>query len=203
MYKNPADLGINYQPQLVNAGFLRWTVAFSLSCLEAPRIPSLRCSFAPDDSRLLISGVDEEQLGRFFIIHFLRSMVVSGSPKRWDRWHSPSPNWQEQYHLYTTEKVLAFWGVICYLPPFRGTRNNYWLDPVLKECITTIFPIKKGDSLTEFDTWNMVCLLTFSEMPPPKMVSRVPRKWEYSKINHVFTNLFFKWNLIMKTRCDG
>ena len=30
------------------------------------------------------------------------SMVVSGSPKRWDRWHSPSPNWQEKNHLYTT-----------------------------------------------------------------------------------------------------
>ena len=39
-------------------------------------------------------------------------MVVSGSRKRWDRWHSPSPNWQYIpliYHLYT------FWGVICYL----------------------------------------------------------------------------------------
>ena len=23
-------------------------------------------------------------------------------PNRWDRWHSPSPNWQEKYHLYTT-----------------------------------------------------------------------------------------------------
>ncbi len=23
--------------------------------------------------------------------------------------------------------VLAFWGVICYLPPFTGTRNNHWL----------------------------------------------------------------------------
>ena len=44
----------------------------------------------------------------------LESMVVSGSPKRWDRWHSPSPNWQEKYHLYTTYIpliVLAFWGV--------------------------------------------------------------------------------------------
>ena len=32
------------------------------------------------------------------------SMVVSGSPKRWDRWHSPSPNWQYIlpliYHLH-------------------------------------------------------------------------------------------------------
>ena len=27
------------------------------------------------------------------------------------------------YHLY-----IAFWGVICYLPPFTGTRNNHWLD---------------------------------------------------------------------------
>ena len=26
----------------------------------------------------------------------------NGSRKRWDRWHSPSPNWQEKYHLYTT-----------------------------------------------------------------------------------------------------
>ena len=25
-----------------------------------------------------------------------------GSRKRWDRWHSPSPNWQVFYHLYTT-----------------------------------------------------------------------------------------------------
>ena len=27
------------------------------------------------------------------------------------------------YHLY-----IAFWGVICRLPPFRGTRNNHWTD---------------------------------------------------------------------------
>ncbi len=26
------------------------------------------------------------------------------------------------YHLY-----IAFWGVICYLPPFTGTRNNHWI----------------------------------------------------------------------------
>ena len=38
-------------------------------------------------------------------------MVVSGSPKRWDRWHSPSPNWQHIplgsiYHLYTPETTI-------------------------------------------------------------------------------------------------
>ena len=27
---------------------------------------------------------------------------------------------------YIPHIVLAFWGVICYLPPFRGTRNNHW-----------------------------------------------------------------------------
>ena len=41
-------------------------------------------------------------------------MVVSGSPKRWDRWHSPSPNWQEKYHLYTT-----------YILPSGGLYNPY------------------------------------------------------------------------------
>ena len=50
------------------------------------------------------------------------SMVVSGSPKRWDWWHSPSPNWQ-----YIPLIVLASWGVICYLPPFRGTKNHDWM----------------------------------------------------------------------------
>ena len=48
--------------------------------------------------------------GPNFLSFAILSMVVSGSPKRWDRWHSPSPNWQEKYHLYTTEKVLAFVG---------------------------------------------------------------------------------------------
>ena len=48
----------------------------------------------------------------------------AGSPKWWDRWHI-IPNWQYIpliYHLYI---YIAFWGVICYLPPFRGTRNNH------------------------------------------------------------------------------
>ena len=37
-------------------------------------------------------------------------------PLKGGRWHIPSPNWQYIpliYHLY-----IAFWGVICYLPPF-------------------------------------------------------------------------------------
>ena len=38
-------------------------------------------------------------------------MVVSGSPKRWDRWHSPSPNWQGKYHLYTTYSPCLLGGL--------------------------------------------------------------------------------------------
>ena len=51
------------------------------------------------------------------------SMVVSGSPKRWDRWHFWSPNWQEKYHLYTTYSPCRTWGVknATFFPPFRGT----------------------------------------------------------------------------------
>ncbi len=30
------------------------------------------------------------------------------------------------YTTYIPLIVLAFWGVICYLPPFRGIRNNHW-----------------------------------------------------------------------------
>ena len=41
------------------------------------------------------------------------SMVVSGSPNRWDRWHFWSPNCyvQEKYHLYTTYIPCRTWGV--------------------------------------------------------------------------------------------
>ena len=46
--------------------------------------------------------------GWFIGVRILISMVVFGSRKRWDRWHSPSPNWQ-----YIPLIFLAFWGVIC------------------------------------------------------------------------------------------
>ncbi len=51
-------------------------------------------------------------------------MVVSGSHKRWDRWHSPSPNWQYIHHLYTT-----------YILPSGGLYATYHL---LGEPETTI-----------------------------------------------------------------
>ena len=38
-------------------------------------------------------------------------MVVSGSPKRWDRWHSPSPFVGSKNTTYIPLIVLAFWGV--------------------------------------------------------------------------------------------
>ena len=38
------------------------------------------------------------------------------------RWHSPSTNWQEKYHLYTLPNLG---GYMLPIPPFRGTRNNH------------------------------------------------------------------------------
>ena len=51
-------------------------------------------------------------------------MVVEMVPLKGGRWHIIP-----QLAVYTTYIpliVLAFWGVICYLPPFRGARNNHW-----------------------------------------------------------------------------
>ena len=76
----------------------------------------------------------------------------NGSPKfkRWDRWHSPSPNWQEKYHLYTTYILPSGYkwyisGIYCQLgdglchlpiPPFKGTISttidNHWVLRVFK-----------------------------------------------------------------------
>ena len=36
-------------------------------------------------------------------------------PLKGGRWHCPSPNWQEKYHLLSIYHLyIAFWGVICY-----------------------------------------------------------------------------------------
>ena len=50
-------------------------------------------------------------------------MVVEMVPVKGGRWHIIP-----QLAVYTTDIYLyiAFWGVICYLPPFMGTRNNHW-----------------------------------------------------------------------------
>ena len=49
----------------------------------------------------------EKWLVKSLMFDPFQSIVVSASPKRWDRWHSPSPNWQEKYHLYIPLIVLA------------------------------------------------------------------------------------------------
>ena len=47
-------------------------------------------------------------------------------PVKGGRWHIIPLCWQEKYHLYTTY-MLPSSGVICYPPPFTGTRNNHWV----------------------------------------------------------------------------
>ena len=55
------------------------------------------------------------------------SIVVSGSPKRWDRWYIIP-----QLAVYTTYIPLIVlaepggWKMLP-IPPFMGTRNNHWL----------------------------------------------------------------------------
>ena len=39
---------------------------------------------------------------------------VPGAKVGWDRWHSPSPNWQEKCHLFTTYSPCLLGGPICY-----------------------------------------------------------------------------------------
>ena len=58
-----------------------------------------------------------------------------GSPKRWDRWHSPSPNWQ-----YIPLIVLAFvWGVICYRSHLLGEPGSQ----PLKITVTSSPPLSR------------------------------------------------------------
>ena len=77
-----------------------------------------------------------------FTIHFggfplngvnVSSMVVFGSRKRWDRWHSPSPNWQEKYHLYTTYSPCLLGG---YMLPTTFYGNQ-------KQPLNIQYPVKQ------------------------------------------------------------
>ena len=60
------------------------------------------------------------------LILSIYSMVVSGSPKRWDRWHIIPQLAGMSYHLYTTYSPCLLGGYMLPIPPFRGTRNNQW-----------------------------------------------------------------------------
>ena len=63
--------------------------------------------------------------GRVWLEDFWKTRVIQWlflAPLNGGRWHIIP-----QLAVYTTYIpliVLAFWGVICDLPPFRGTRNN-------------------------------------------------------------------------------
>ena len=63
--------------------------------------------------------------------HRALSMVVSGSPKRWDRWqHIVHSKIGRKYTTYiplkfTTYSPCLLGGYMLPIPPFRGTRNNH------------------------------------------------------------------------------
>ena len=45
------------------------------------------------------------------------------------------------HHLY-----IAFWGVICHLPPIKGTRNNHWISSHMFLILVLLFPYSEGTS---------------------------------------------------------
>ena len=131
-YVKPPPSGVWLVGWLVGWLWFCW-LGCGCGCLKPLRVCHERCQDAafirwsfmqPWDPQMVEGKIRDAKLPSISKVD-CHSMVVSGSPKRWDRWHSPSPNWQYIpliYHLY-----IAFWGVICYLPPFRGTRNNHWV----------------------------------------------------------------------------
>ena len=52
--------------------------------------------------------------GTTFVFYFFGSVINQWLflvPLKGGRWHSPSPNWQEKYHLYTIYSPCRTWGV--------------------------------------------------------------------------------------------
>ena len=53
-------------------------------------------------------------------------MVVELVPLKGGRDYITPPE-RKDYKWYISGIFPANWGIICYLPPFRGTRNNHWI----------------------------------------------------------------------------
>ena len=126
--------------------FFGWMYPSKHNCLEIPRIPTFL------ESEFLTSLQQQRNKQKTY------KSYRCGTYNQWlflvplkgGRWHSPSPNWQYIpliYHLY-----IAFWGVICYLPPFRGTRNNHWYKSYKLEELSTKSPNNK--LLTSSHFWK-------------------------------------------------
>ena len=90
---------------------------------------------------------------------FSQSMVVSGSPKRWDRWHSPSPIGRKNA-TYVPLIVLAEPGgrYMLPIPPFRGTRNNnHWVSHEFSTGLAIYSP-KSWHGWLENPSWMSRCI---------------------------------------------
>ena len=113
-------------------------------------------------------------------------------PLKGGRWHIIP-----QLAVYTTYIpliVLAFWRVICYLPPFRGTRNNHWfIHPHRSSWPWTPFQLRfapftwsspwpwvgrhpqVGNKITDWG-WCIWIYQLFKQMPSPKLTASLPLK---------------------------
>ena len=65
--------------------------------------------------------------------------------------------------------VLAFWGVICYLPPFRGTRYNHWSEQEIVKVPKRF--CSKSVSIGNFETVQM----GLKNLYTPEILTWIPR----------------------------
>ena len=81
-------------------------------CTVPPKLPSLVDKYAIHWA----SGNEERRPACETYLQWLFLVPVKGG-----RWHSPSPNWQEKCHLYTTYGPCLLRGYMLPIPPFTGT----------------------------------------------------------------------------------
>ena len=62
------------------------------------------------------------------LIFFLQIQWLFLVPLKGGRWHSPSPNWQEKYHLYTTCSPCLLVGYMLPIPTFYGVPSSTTID---------------------------------------------------------------------------
>ena len=95
-------------------------------------------------------------------------MVVFGSRKRWDRWHSPYPNWQLIYHLTPSGGLYAT------DPTFYGNQKQ---PLILGSYSPPACPLKRPAMKTSsFDLMEKRITRVIPDLPVPYILNQAPRQ---------------------------
>ena len=79
--------------------------------------------------------------------------------------------------------IIAFWGVICYLPPFRGTRNGFgvsFLMKMFREYVVEYF------SSSRFGSCNLFICLLWDLLQPESF----RESWEIKSLSNIIPARF-------------